>query len=355
MAVACIACMLFCPAGPRLRSTQRQLSTSRRPFTWRWLSSRRVEVHGVLHLVARFGQRYQAFLIAGGEVLCSISSCVLSDTADVDEPVCGPPAAGQLLTVMGYLRGLDQDNSIRWKARSDQDEGDRESSASGWPLNSPPEHPRLPLRQRSVYPLSDPPSTAGFDAVRFHGRTAADVSTLPRDLNPLGHLRSSMGRLSLQDSEGLVRIPRRAIRQKTLEEDLGGSSISSGTTSPSDGSISSCSPPETRPPISVRSHIAGQLKVSDHDRNGMRIRRSQESDAPKSSEKKDRKRVRHGDIGLPLPTTPKEMESSRKLPDRGIMISHVRQRKKRSEFGLAAPSSGCDDGLIHHHLPSLEV
>lgn len=253
---------------------------------------------------------------------------------------------------MGYLRDLDQDNSIRRKAVQDQDEGGREPSASGWPHTLPPANPRLPLRQRSVHPPSDLPSTAGPEILQVPGRTAADISILPRDRNPIGHMKSSMGRLNVQDSEGLVRIPRRgAINPKTLEEHLERGSISSGSTS--DGSIGSYSPLETRPPISIRSHIAAQIKAPDQDRNGMRVRRSQESGPPETSKKRDRKRTRRGDIGRISPTTLREMENSETPADRGEMVSHVRQHKKGQGFGWPPP--GYADGLIHHHLPSLEA
>lgn len=244
---------------------------------------------------------------------------------------------------------------MRRKAVQDQDEGGREPSASGWPLTSLPESSRLPLKQRSIYPTSKLPSIAGSDVPRFPWRTAEDVSILPRDMGTLGHLRSSMGRLNLQGSEGLVRTPRQANGQNTLEEDLEVSSISSGTTSSSDGSIGSYPPAETRSPLSIRSYIAAQLKVSDQDRNSMRVRRSQESGRPEASKNRESKRTRPGDIGHYSPTIPKRMGDSEVFSERGKMISHVQQCKQRPEFGRPTPSSRYDEALIHHQCSSSRV
>ncbi|KAI7776595.1 hypothetical protein LA080_004745 [Diaporthe eres] len=78
------------------------------------------------------------------------------------------------------------------------------------------------------------------------------------------------------------RMPLRVIRESTAGDHAEGGNAP--LESEKNGTTSSDSLPETRPPISIRSHIAAQLKGADQDRNGMRIRRSHDASKDQYSE-----------------------------------------------------------------------
>lgn len=106
---------------------------------------------------------------------------------------------------MVYLQGVDPGGSMRWKATSDQDGGGDHSSSLRGPHISKSANLGLSVRRRSVYPPYDLPTTSGSDSIPVHRRNTPDESALPGDTNPFGHIRSSMGRLSLQSSEEISR------------------------------------------------------------------------------------------------------------------------------------------------------
>lgn len=232
---------------------------------------------------------------------------------------------------MGYLQDLGQDSNLRWKALSDQHEDGHPSSALRRPHASKQANPEIPVRRRLVCPLLDLPSTARSDSIPVHERAVSDVSILPEDTDPFCHMRSSMGRLSLRDSGKMSRkMPLRVIRESTAEKHVEGGDAPE---SESDGTSGRASVPETRPPISIRSHIAAQLKGPDQDRNGMRIRRSDEFGRPETSSAKDQHTIARANFDHCLPTTAKEMEDNGSLPKHGNMTSYNRQRKQRPVFG----------------------
>lgn len=233
---------------------------------------------------------------------------------------------------MGYLQGGLQDSDLRWKAVLDQDEDVHPSSALRAPNAPKLASLEIPGRRRSVYPPPDLPSTARSDSMPAHERAASDVSTLPEDTNPFCHMRSSMGRLCLQDSGEISRkMPLRVIGESTAGNHVRGHKAASE--SERDGTTSSAFLPETRPPISIRSHVEAQLKGPDQDRNGMRIRRSHQFGPPDISSAKDRHTIGRENIDHYLPTTTKEMENNGSLPKHGNMTSYIRQRKQRPVFG----------------------
>lgn len=233
---------------------------------------------------------------------------------------------------MGYLQGRLQDSDLRWKAVLDQDGDVHPSSALRAPNAPKLASLEIPGRRRSVCPPPDLPSTARSDSMPAHERAASDVSTLPEDTNPFCHMRSSMGRLCLQDSGEISRkMPLRVIGESTAGNHVRGHKAASE--SERDSTTSSAFLPETRPPISIRSHVEAQLKGPDQDRNGMRIRRSHQFGPPDISRAKDRHKIGRENIDHYLPTITKEMENNGSLPKHGNMTSYIRQRKQRPVFG----------------------
>lgn len=246
---------------------------------------------------------------------------------------------------MGYLQGRDQDNSLMWKARSNQNEGSHHSSALRRPDNSKPANPVLSLRRGVIEPPYDLAPAAGSKAMPVRGREASYASTLPDGTNYFGHIRSSMGKLSLQSGERTSRKMPLQVNQESnerehVEEDTGTSESESHDT---DSDFS----PETYSPISIRSHIAAQLKVPEQERNGMRIRPSHESRPYKQSSVKDLRTVRKGNIGHYSPTISEEMEGNAAFPEHGNVSLSIRQRRERPIFG--EPSKFRGRGLEMSH------
>lgn len=252
---------------------------------------------------------------------------------------------------MGYLQGLGQDTNLRWKATSDQDEDGHPSSALRRPHASNRANPGLPVKPRSVYPPSDLPSTARSESL--YERLDSELSTLAESTNPFSHIQSSNGKLSLQNSGGISRkIPLRGIRESSAGEHLERDDSSSG--SESDSSAGSGSLPEPHRPISIRSHVAAQLKGPDQDRNGMRIRRSHGFGPPESSISKDMRTVRMENIDHDLPTIVKEMEDNGRLSEHGNMTSLIRRRKQRPVFGGPTKIPRHGPVLSHNHRPTIQ-
>lgn len=277
----------------------------------------------------------------------------LSYAVDLDECVCGHAPKGQLVAGMGYLPGRGQNTNLTWKAASDQDEDGHPSPALRRPHASNLADPGLPVRPRSDCPPSDLLTTAFSESIPVYETAASDVSILPDDTNPFGHIRSSMGRLILQNSGGMSRkMPLRVIRDTTAGEHAEGDNRFSK--SASDGNSGSASLPETRPPISIRSHIAAQLKGPDQDRNGMRIRRSHEFGRPETASAKDLGIMRMENNKHHLSTNAREMEDKGRLPEHGNVASYIRQRKQRPAFGGPPKFPINEPDWSHDHRPTIQ-
>lgn len=274
----------------------------------------------------------------------------LPHAVDLDQRVRRQAPKGQLYAAMVHLQGLGQDSSTRWKAVSEQDEDSYPSSSLLGPCASKPTSPVLSFRQRSIYPAPDLPPIPGSDSMPVHGTEASDVSTLPENTNPFGHIRSSMGRLTIQSSEGISRkMPLRVIREIAPGENVEGDSGHFELAN--DDNTRSVSIPETQPPISIRSHIAAQLKAPDQNRNGMRIRGSPGFGLNETPSPRDRRTMRRGDMIHYSPTILKEMENDRRLPDHENMISSTRQPKQIPGFRGSPMFPAPDVDLRHTYGP----
>lgn len=249
---------------------------------------------------------------------------MLSHAPNLDECVCEPAPPSQLFTAMGYLQGSGQESNMSWKAVLGHDEGGYQSPALSRPYASKPANSGLSVRRRSVYPPYDLPSTAGSDSLPVHGKAASDVSTLPEDANTLGHLQSSIGRLSLQNGEGMAgKWPLGPLLEGTTEGHLQADNENSG--SRNENTTGSDPIPNTPSPLSIRSHIKAQLKSPN---NGMRIRRSEELGPDDTSSMKNQQTTRREYSDHFKPTIPKDVENGGNIPDHENVTSRIRHQNQ---------------------------
>lgn len=255
---------------------------------------------------------------------------------------------------MGRLQGSDQDNDIRWKTVLNQDEGGSHSPALNRPHASKSANSGLSVRRQPIYPPSDLPSAVGSDSLPVHRKVASDVSTLPEDAKPFVHLRSSMGRLSLQYNGIMVgRTPLGVIHESTTAEHLDGEEKDFGQGN--DVATGSALIPETHSPLSIRNHIKAQLKATDQDRNGMRIRRSQELVPDNTLRAANRRTTRQTYSNHCPPTGSLKMENKAKIPETGNITTGFQRRKQIQVLGEPATIPRYDMTPGHGYGSPLDV
>jgi hypothetical protein len=233
---------------------------------------------------------------------------------------------------MGYLQSSGQESNIRWKSAPNQDDSGYQPPALSRAHASKPAKSAhgSSVRRQAVYPPSDRSLTAISDSLPVHERAASDISTFPEYTKPFGHLRSSMGRLNVQNSEGMTgRTPPTALDESTTEEPLEEDNENSGLRS--DNTPSSAFIPETPSPLSIRSHIKAQLKAPDQHMNGMRIRCSQVLGPNNTSSATNRRTKRRGEHYLPATTM--QMDNNVRIPENGNITSCIRHRKQVQAVG----------------------
>lgn len=238
-----------------------------------------------------------------------------------------------------------QDSNIRWKTVLNRDECDYRSPASSRPHASKSASSGLSMRRQSVYSPSELPLTASSDSLPVHRKATSDVATLPKDAKPFGHLRSSMGRLSLHSKRGMVgKTPLGVIHESTAAENVDGDHGNFALRSDINATGNAWLP-EKHAPLSVRNHIKAQLKATDQDRNGMRIRHSEQLPSDDTSSARNRRTTQRGYFDHCLPATPMEKGNKRRIPQSGNMTTSVRHRKQIQVIGGPITTPGYDMNL----------
>lgn len=247
---------------------------------------------------------------------------------------------------MGYLQGSGQDSNIRWKTVLNQDEGGSRSPALNRPHASKLADSGLSVRRQSVYPSSNLLSTTGSDSLPVHRKVLSDVPTTPGFAEPFCHLRPSMGRLSLHNYGATVgKTPLGILHKSTtaqhVDRDGGNFDLRSDTAT---GSVWL---PEKDAPLSIRNHIKAQLKATDQDRNGMRIRHSNGLRSDDTLSAPNRRTTRREYSNHCLPVIPMELENKEKIPKNGNITTSLRHRKQTHLVG--GPTRTATYGMSSSH------